>query len=192
MKLKSINTVLVSVPKTYEDTIKCGNLQLYLDTRFDNVKHTIRYGEIISSPDKRFIPGDTIYFHHNIVRRISTLSGVEKESPEEILNHTFQVPSNEIYARKRNGTLQAITPYCFIKPIPKKQETIAGIELISKEKYEPNIGIVKYGNEELEKMGVHEGDTVIFTKNSEYQYPIDDELLYRMQNSWLIAVTDGL
>lgn len=190
--LKSINTVLVQVPKAYKDTIKYGTLELYLDTRFDDVAHTIRYGKVTSSPDARFKPGDIIYFHHNVVRRIRTISGVEKETPDEIIAHTFHVPCDEIYARKRHSRFEAIAPYCFIKPIKKQQETHGNLILYSKEEFEPQIGIVKYSNEELEKMGVHQGDTIIFNKNSEYKYPIGDEMLYRMKNTWLIAKVNGL
>jgi len=190
--LKSIHTVLIKVPKAYKETIKHGTLELYLDTRFDDVTHTIRYGEVISSPDPRFMPGDTVYFHHNIVRRIRTMYGSEKETPDEILDHTFHVPCDEIYGRKRNGVFEAIAPYCFIKPISKKQEQRGNLILYSKEEFEPQIGIVKYGNPQLEEMGVNSGDAIIFNKNSEYKYPIDDELLYRMKNDWIIATIDGI
>lgn len=190
--IKSINTVLIRVPKAYKETIRHGALELYLDTRFNDVAHTIRYGEVISSPDGRFREGDTIYFHHNVVRRIRTTTGIEKETPDEILNHIFHVPCDEIYARKRNGKFEAIAPYCFIKPIKKIQQNKGDLILYSKEEYEPQIGIVRYGNDKLKRMGVHEGDTIIFNKNSEYKYPVDDEILYRMKNSWIIAVIDEL
>lgn len=190
--IKSINTVLIRVPKAYKETIRHGTLELYIDTRFDDITYTIRYGEVVSSPDERFREGDTIYFHHNIIRRIRTTTGVEKETPDEISDHIFHVPCDEIYARERGGKLEAIVPYCFIKPIKKQQETKGNLILYSKEEFEPQIGIVKYGNEQLEKMDVHEGDTIIFNKNSEYKYPIGDEMLYRMRNTWLIAKISGL
>ena len=45
---------------------------------------------------------------------------------------------------------------------------------------EPLWGVVKYGNEQLEKLNVHPGDKVSFQPNSEYEFTIDDEKLYRM------------
>ena len=109
MEVRGINDILVKVPKTYEDTIKCGKVDLYLDTRFNDVKHTIRYGEVVSSPDERFVPGDIIYFHHNVVRRIRTMSGQEKDAPS-VLDNIFRVPTNGVYAFKRNGEFKKIHP----------------------------------------------------------------------------------
>lgn len=191
MEVRSVHEILVKVPKTYEDTIKCGNIELYLDTRFNDVKHTIRYGEVVSSPDKRFATGDIIYFHHNIVRRIRTMSGKEKDAPS-ILDDIFHVPTSGVYAFKRNGVFKTIPPYCFIKPYPKiKRES--PIEIIADETdgnqkgEERQWGIVKYGNEELEEQGVKEGDIIIFNKDSEYEYPIDGEKLYLMETGWIVA-----
>ena len=45
---------------------------------------------------------------------------------------------------------------------------------------EPLMGKVKYINKELEVFGVQEGDEVSFQPESEYEFRIDDEVLYRM------------
>lgn len=192
MKIEGISTILIRVPQAYEDTIKCGNTDLYLDTRFNDVRHTRRYGEVVSSPDSRFCPGDIIYFHHNIVRRISAQDGTIKETPDEIFDHIFHVPCNEVYAIRRKGILKAVSPYCFISPVREEQKEVAGLKIISKNKFKAQWGIVKYGNDELEEQGVHEGDTIIFTKNSEYSYPIDGEELYRMKTRWIAGKISGL
>ena len=42
------------------------------------------------------------------------------------------------------------------------------------------VGIVKYGNKELEDLGVKEGDEITFEPESEYPFFIDGEKLYRM------------
>ena len=45
---------------------------------------------------------------------------------------------------------------------------------------EPLMGVVKYNNEELKKLGVKVGDEVSFTPESEYEFYVEDEKLYRM------------
>jgi co-chaperonin GroES (HSP10) len=46
--------------------------------------------------------------------------------------------------------------------------------------YEPLIGVVKYSNDELRELGVKDGDEVSFEPDSEYEFTIDGEKLYRM------------
>jgi co-chaperonin GroES (HSP10) len=41
-------------------------------------------------------------------------------------------------------------------------------------------GVIKYSNKQLEQLGVNEGDEVCFTPNSEYEFYVDEEKLYRM------------
>lgn len=187
MKLKSINTVLVQIPQTYEDTIQYGQLKLYIDTRFSDVRHTVRYGQVTSSHDIRFRPGDTVWFHHNIVRRVRDADGNHLKDSGNIPGDIYCVPSETIYAIQRDGAFKAVAPYCFIKPIPEQEEQAAGISIISLKTEKPQWGTVQYGNKQLTGQGVSEGDTIIFNADSEYEYPIEGEKLYRMQTDWIVA-----
>lgn len=54
------------------------------------------------------------------------------------------------------------------------------IFFIDKGKEEPLVGIIKYINQELINKGVKEGDKISFTPNSEYEFRVDNEKLYRM------------
>jgi hypothetical protein len=42
------------------------------------------------------------------------------------------------------------------------------------------VGLIKYSNENLNKKGVNKGDKVSFQPDSEYEYNVDGEKLYRM------------
>ena len=48
---------------------------------------------------------------------------------------------------------------------------------------EPLIGIIKYINKELEELGLQVGDEIAYQPDSEYEFIIDDEVLYRMFTS---------
>jgi len=63
-----------------------------------------------------------------------------------------------------------------VKPIPKKDYYIQGINV----KEEPLHGVIKYNNKQLEELGVKEGDKICFTPDSEYEFYVDNEKLYRM------------
>ena len=62
-----------------------------------------------------------------------------------------------------------------IKPIKKEQTYLK-----SHENEEPLIGMVKYPNKYLISKGVNKGDKVSFKPNSEYEFNVDGEKLYRM------------
>jgi co-chaperonin GroES (HSP10) len=47
-------------------------------------------------------------------------------------------------------------------------------------KEEPLVGIMKYPNKYLSSQGVKSGDRISFKPNSEYEFTVDDEKLYRM------------
>lgn len=187
--------VLVEVPETYLDykTTDKGK-RMYVENRTNNVVNTIRHGIVRSVPImyKHIIEvGDDIYFHHNIVRTVKDWHGNMKNKmfafdPSENL---YRCPLTEVFAIVRGCEFKAVAPTCFIKPIKEADETKVGnIYRINIEEEKTHYGIVKYGNEELEAKGIHEGDKVIFKTDSEYTYHIFGEKLYRMKTSQVLAL----
>jgi hypothetical protein len=80
---------------------------------------------------------------------------------------------------KKNEKWEAHSKYCMIKPVEKKDNHY----LKTHETEEPLIGIVKYPNKYLISKGVNKGDKVSFQPNSEYEFNVDGEKLYRMFDS---------
>ena len=76
---------------------------------------------------------------------------------------------------KHNDQWTAHDRYCFIKPLPKEESII-----FKNTKEEPLVGIMKYPNELLMSMGVKSGDRVSFAPESEYEFTVEDEKLYRV------------
>jgi hypothetical protein len=50
---------------------------------------------------------------------------------------------------------------------------------------EPLMGIMKYPNQYLISQGVKSGDMVCFEPDSEYEFKIDDEKLYRIVDKYI-------
>ena len=55
-------------------------------------------------------------------------------------------------------------------------------------KEEPLVGIMKYPNEYLSSKGIKKGDRVIFKPDSEYEFEVDGEKLYRMYDHQITVV----
>tara|TARA_B100000575_G_C22515824_1_gene335120 strand:- start:249 stop:470 length:222 start_codon:yes stop_codon:yes gene_type:complete len=62
-----------------------------------------------------------------------------------------------------------------VKPVQAKKSYLSKTG-----KEEPLIGTIKYINKELEDMGVKVGDEISFTPESEYEFYVEGEKLYRM------------
>ena len=81
---------------------------------------------------------------------------------------------DQIFAYKRNGELQCVDGFCFIKPI-KETEKFS----INKEK--EGIGIVKYSD------GIVEKDSLVgFKPGVEYEFFIEKERLYRIPSNLIL------
>lgn len=44
-----------------------------------------------------------------------------------------------------------------------------------------------YSNESLREQGIDDGTPVVFNLDSEYEFKIDDRVLYRMKTPWIIG-----
>ena len=50
------------------------------------------------------------------------------------------------------------------------------------------MGEIKYINKELEKLGLSVGDEVSFQPDSEYEFNVEDEIVYRMYTNNITMV----
>tara|TARA_R110002126_G_scaffold73081_4_gene182368 strand:- start:435 stop:698 length:264 start_codon:yes stop_codon:yes gene_type:complete len=73
--------------------------------------------------------------------------------------------------------------YCFIKPVAKED-----FFLYKNFKNEPLVGLVKYANNYLKSQGVNDGDKITFKPESEYEFEVDGEKLYRMYDHQITMV----
>jgi len=65
--------------------------------------------------------------------------------------------------------------YCFVKPV-KKQDSY----IYKRGKEEPLLAEMVYPNNYLLSKGVNQGSKIIFKPESEYEFEVDGEKLYRM------------
>jgi hypothetical protein len=79
---------------------------------------------------------------------------------------------------KKGSTWNAYDRYCFVKPLP-------AIDSYIKKPFsnEPLMATMKYPNDYLISKGIKEGDVVCFTPDTEYEFVVDGETLYRMYDT---------
>ena len=165
----------------YTNEVNVGNKKLIINTTMDDHKFVNRVGVVMSVPligDTDLSVGDEVIVHHNVFRRFYDVRGVEKNSSSYFKEDMYFCYYDQIFLYKHNNRWKAPGNFCFVKPILKKEK-----QIISDEKEQKRIGILKYGNSSLEAFKIHEGDLVGFSPSSEYEFIIEEDRLYRMRTN---------
>jgi hypothetical protein len=108
------------------------------------------------------------------------MKGRQKSGKSFFKDDLFLVDDYQYYLYKHNGRWMAKDEFCFVKPVPKEEFYLhtPGVD-------QPLVGIVKYTNNKLISYGVDEGQRISFKPDSEYEFNIDGEKLYRVSTSWI-------
>ena len=176
--MRSVFNFIIESSKRYNNSKDIEGKELILNTEISerDYMYTNRIGTvkaipaIIKTPIK---PGDSVILHHNVFRRWIDIRGKEKDSSSRIQENDYMVSPDQIYAYKRNGEWKCLDEYCFVKPIKADSKW----SVLREQKL---LGELVYSNEYLKSLGLSVGDIVGFSPDSEYEFNIDDEKLYRV------------
>ena len=175
--MKSVyNFVVKPKGERYNNTKKLDGGELILNTEIYNHQYVNREAVVISTPiigDTDIKPGDTVIVHHNVFRRWHNVKGIEKNSKSYFNEDTYFINHDQIFLHKRDEKWIAPKGYCFVIPLKATNKLD-----INKER--PLIGIVKYSDGTVE-----ENSLVGFRPNSEYEFIIDGERLYRVLSNFI-------
>ena len=170
------NFVVKPKGKRYNNTKKVGNSELILNTEIFNHQYVNREATVVSKPiigNTDIEPGDTVILHHNVFRRWHNVKGIEKNSRSYFNEKTYFVNYDQIFLYKRNNKWLAPKGYCFVKPLK-------AVDKFNINKEKPLQGIVKYSDGSVDV-----NDLVGFTPNSEYEFIVDSERLYRVLSKFI-------
>jgi hypothetical protein len=103
------------------------------------------------------------------------MKGRRKSGKSFFKEDMFLIEPDQFYMFHDGESWMAYDKYCFIEPV-KPEETYIYKPLSE----EPLMGIMRYPNEALINAGIKAGDKVCFKPESEYEFIVDDEKLYRM------------
>ena len=160
----------------YNNEVKVGDKKLIVNS--DNFQHQFvnREAKVLAIPsasDTYIQVGDTVIVHHNIFRRWKDIRGKEQNSKSYYKDDMYFVYEDQIFLYKHKDAWKANKGFCFVKPIKSN-------DIFSKDKEKPLVGIMKYPDECLIKAGIETGDLVGFKPNTEYEFIIDNQKLYRI------------
>ena len=175
--MKSVyNFVVTPKGKRYNNTKKVGDSELILNTDIYRHEFTNREAVVISTPiigDTNIKPKDTVLVHHNVFRRWTDVKGIEKNSRAYFNESTYFINHDQIFLYKRKDKWIAPKGYCFVKPLK-------AIDQFNIESEKPLQGIVKYSDGTIKV-----NELVGFTPNSEYEFIVDGERLYRVLSKFI-------
>ena len=103
------------------------------------------------------------------------MKGRQKSGRSFFKDDLFFVDHMQFFMYHNGFKWNAHDKYCFIKPIDKKDSVI--FKNVSEE---PLMGTIRYINKELLDLGLKEGDEISFKPDSDYEFTVDGEKLYRM------------
>ena len=137
-----------------------------------------RYAEVLETPIYYNGPikvGDTLLVHHNVFKFYNDMKGKKRSGRSFFKDDKFFIEPDQYFMYKNEDGWHAFDKYCFVRPI-KTEESV----IFKNCKEEPLVGELVYSNDQLEALGVKSGDKISFTPESEYEFMVDDEKLYRM------------
>ncbi len=164
--------------KRYDNTKKVGGIDLIVSTSEEDHKFSNRYAEVIALPISYkgdIEVGDTLLVHHNVFKFYNDMKGRRQSGKSFLKENMFLIDPDQFYMYKNHRGWNTHDRYCFIKPAPVEDSHI--FKPFSEE---PLVGIIKYPNKYLTDKGLKEGGKISFKPDSEYEFVVDGEKLYRM------------
>jgi len=161
--------------KEYNNTKTIANQEFTINTSIEDASYVNRMGVVCAVPKGGEIPlGSLVVVHHNVFRTYLDAKGKKRKSNEFFRDGEYLVNPQRIYMYKDDKGWKTTKDYCFISPIDHNQDN----EIYrSDKKEEEHVGIVKHSSV------FDEGEKIGFTKNSEYEFTIDDQKVYRMNHN---------
>lgn len=185
--MNSTNYLIVEVDTTYINEKSFDDKSIITNSTIEDVSSIQREAVVVSAPEYTILnTGDKVIVHHNIFRSKYNYKGNLTPSDYHIEGNIYFVPLSEVfmYNTPSDSYYKAIDPFVFVEPIKldESENFLVGIKSRYKGK-EHRVGFIKHINKNLLDQGLNIGDKVAFKKNSEYEFNIQGNLLYKMKTS---------
>jgi len=164
--------------RRYNNTKDIGGVDFIISTSEEDSRFSNREAIVKELPLGYKGPikvGDTLLVHHNVFKFYNDIKGRRKSGKSFFKDDLFFIEPDQFFMYHNGKEWLSYDRYCFVEPIPVEESYI-----YKNTKEEPLIGLVKYPNEYLISKGVNKGDKVCFKPDSEYEFEVDGEKLYRM------------
>ena len=174
--------IIQPIGERYNNKINVDDKELIINSSISDHKFINRTARVISIPlefETNIKPGYKIIVHHNLFRRYYNMKGKSVNSSKFFKDDLYFATPDQIYLYKNSNGCNTNKDYCFIKPLLEKDDS-------KRDKLKKNIGVLKYSNTTLEALEITPGDLLSFKPNREFEFIIDNELLYCMQSNDII------
>ncbi len=164
--------------RRYDNVKSIGGIDFITSTSEEDHKASNRYAEVIETPlgyEGPIRNGDTLLVHHNVFKFYNDMKGRQQSGKSFFKDDLFFIDEEQFFMYNQGGEWHSYDRYCFVKPVPTSESYI--FKPFSEE---PLVGIMKYPNDYLKSKGISSGDMVCFKPESEYEFDVDGEKLYRM------------
>ena len=164
--------IVSPIGKRYNNVSRVEDKELILNTEVFNHQYINRKAKIIATPLLFQSPlnvGDEVIVHHNIFRRWHDVKGRERNSRSYWKEDKYIISEDQIYLYNN----KAMPGYSFVKPIKSNNKLTNNTE-------QPLVGIIKYTDGTFDI-----NELVGFIPNSEYEFIINGERLYRIMNKFI-------
>ena len=169
----------------YSNTKQYEGLNLILDTSEESASFSNREAIVIETPimyDGPVEKGDILLVHHNFFKFYNDMYVKRQSGKSYFKDNTFFVDETQYYMYYKNNEWNAVDPFCFVSPLPAIETYI-----YKPFSNEPLMGVMEYPAESIKKHGIKKGDIVTFMPDSEYEFKFNNNKLYRIRTSNIVA-----
>jgi len=141
--------------RRYDNVKSIGGIDFITSTSEEDHKASNRYAEVIETPlgyEGPIRSGDTLLVHHNVFKFYNDMKGRQQSGKSFFKDDLFFIDEEQFFMYKQGGEWHSYDL----------------------------VGIMKYPNDYLKSKGISSGDMVCFKPESEYEFDVDGEKLYRM------------
>jgi hypothetical protein len=168
----------------YNNREEINGQEVIVNTSLEHAKDVNKNAIVVGLPmgyEGNVQIGDEVIVWHNVFRISYNDAGIPRQSNFYIQEDLFFAPLDTIYLIIRNGKKIAANDSVFVKPVIENDEFHREIE-------KKHVGILKYINPDIEKLGLKEGDKIAFRRNCEYEFFVEGERLYKMTTERILAL----
>lgn len=164
--------------RRYNNTKEIGGIEFITSTSEEDHRFSNREAVVSAVPlgyEGPIQVGDTLLVHHNVFKFYNDMKGRQQSGQSFFRDDLFFVDREQFFMYCHQGTWHAHDRYCFVEPVPPEESII--FKPMSEE---PLVGIMRYPNAYLMSKGVDSGTRITFKPDSEYEFTVEGEKMYRM------------
>lgn len=161
----------------YANTEDWDGVDIIVNTSEEDAKFSNRIAEVVEVPSDYNGPikkGYTLLVHHNVFKYYNDMRGRRRSGRSFFKEDMFFIDPDQFFMYHDGDKWNAYDRYCFVSPVPAEEC------FLHKPTHEPLMGRMEYPNDYLISKGVIQGSLVSFTPDSEYEFDVEGETMYRV------------